>query len=73
MEKNKNIQIGKNDLIIFSSREIPGNEIKINTLKEKILKKDCEYLDHRMQKVHVAGHPSKQELKKCMNGFPQMH
>ena len=61
---NKNIQIGKNDLIIFSSREIPGNEIKINTLKEKILKKDCEYLDHRMQKVHVSGHPSKQELKK---------
>ena len=61
---NKNIQIGKNDLIIFSSREIPGNEIKINTLKEKILKKDCEYLDHRMQKVHVSGHPSKLELKK---------
>ncbi len=61
---NKNIEIGKNDLIIFSSREIPGNEIKINTLKEKILKKDCEYLDHRMQKVHVSGHPSKLELKK---------
>ena len=51
-------------MIIFSSREIPGNEIKINILKEKILKKDCEYLDHRMQKVHVSGHPSKQELKK---------
>ena len=32
--------------------------------KEKILKKDCVYLDHRMQKVHVSGHPSKQELKK---------
>ena len=61
---NKNIEVGKNDLIIFSSREIPGNEIKINTLKEKILKKDCEYLDHRMQKVHVSGHPSKLELKK---------
>ena len=42
---------------------------KINFLKEKILKKECEYLDHRMQKVHVSGHPSKQELKKCMIGF----
>ena len=41
---NKNIQIGKNDLIIFSSREIPGNEIKINTLKEKILKKIANIL-----------------------------
>ena len=36
---NKNIEINKNDLIIFSSREIPGNEKKINFLKEKILKK----------------------------------
>ena len=61
---NKYIQINKNDLIIFSSREIPGNEGKINILKEKILKKDCVYLDHRTQKVHVSGHPSKQELKK---------
>ena len=66
---NKNVEINKNDLVIFSSREIPGNEKKINFLKEKILKKECEYLDHRMQKVHVSGHPSKQELKKCMIGF----
>ncbi len=63
-ENNKNIQINKNDLIIFSSREIPGNEKKINLLKEKILKKNCQYLDHRMSKVHVSGHPSRNELKK---------
>ena len=62
-ENNKNIQLNKNDLIIFSSREIPGNE-KINLLKEKILKKKCVYLDHRMMKVHVSGHPSKNELRK---------
>ena len=45
---------------------------KINLLKEKILKKKCQYLDHRMMKVHVSGHPSKNELKKCMNGFRLM-
>ncbi|MBD22420.1 MAG: hypothetical protein CL572_01990 [Alphaproteobacteria bacterium] len=37
---------------------------KINLLKEKILKKNCQYLDHRMSKVHVSGHPSRNELKK---------
>jgi len=62
--KNNNIEIYKEDLIIFSSREIPGNEKKINFLKEKLLKKNCKYLDHRMSKVHVSGHPSKNELKK---------
>ena len=49
--KNNNIEIYKEDLIIFSSREIPGNEKKINSLKEKLLKKNCQYLDHRMSKV----------------------
>ena len=63
-EKNKNLRVDTDDLIIFSSREIPGNEKKINLLKEKILKKNCEFLDHRMLKVHVSGHPSKNELKK---------
>jgi len=62
--KNKNIEIYKEDLIIFSSREIPGNEKKINLLKESLLKKNCQYIDHRMAKVHVSGHPSKNELKK---------
>ena len=62
--KNKNIEIYKEDLIIFSSREIPGNEKKINFLKESLLKKNCQYIDHRMAKVHVSGHPSKNELKK---------
>jgi ribonuclease J len=62
--KNNNIEIYKEDLIIFSSREIPGNEKKINSLKEKLLKKNCQYLDHRMSKVHVSGHPSKNELRK---------
>ena len=36
---NKNLHLNKNDLVIFSSREIPGNEKRINFLKEKILKK----------------------------------
>ena len=61
---NKNLHLNLNDLVIFSSREIPGNEKRINLLKEKILKKECEFLDHRMKKVHVSGHPSKEELKK---------
>ena len=65
--KNNNIEIYKEDLIIFSSREIPGNEKKINSLKEKLLKKNCQYLDHRMSKVHVSGHPSKNELRKMYN------
>ncbi len=63
-DNNKYIKLSKNDLVIFSSREIPGNEKKINELKEKLLKIGCEVLDQNSKMVHVSGHPSKKELQK---------
>ena len=58
-DKNRYLKIIKNDLIIFSSREIPGNEKKISELKNKLLKKEVDIIDKRNLKIHVSGHPSK--------------
>ena len=63
-DNNNNFLINKNDLIIFSSREIPGNEKKIISIKELLTKKNCNYIDETRENVHVSGHPSKPELKK---------
>ena len=62
-DKNRFIEIFKNDLIIFSSREIPGNEKKISELKNQLLKKKVRIIDSKISKIHVSGHPSKKELK----------
>ena len=62
-DKNRFIQILNNDLIIFSSREIPGNEKKISELKNQLLKKRARIIDSKISKIHVSGHPSKKELK----------
>ena len=51
-------------MIIFSSREIRENEGKINILKENYQERLCTILTTEPMKVHVSGHPSKQELKK---------
>ena len=61
---NLNFEVNLNDLVIFSSREIPGNESQINDLKNKLLKIGCHFKDHKNSMVHVSGHPSKSELKK---------
>ena len=62
-DNNRFIEILKNDLVIFSSREIPGNEKKISELKNKLLKKNVNIIDSKISKIHVSGHPSKKELK----------
>ena len=61
--KNKFFEIMKTDLVIFSSRVIPGNEKKINELNNKLLKKGCDIINSKNLKVHVSGHPSRKELK----------
>ena len=62
--KNSNFSIYNSDLVVFSSREIPGNEKQINYLKEILVKSNCQYIDDNMSLVHVSGHPSKPELEK---------
>ena len=63
-DNNKYIGITENDLIIFSSRVIPGNEKKISELQNKLIKKKCSIFYDKNIKTHVSGHPSKKELKK---------
>ena len=64
---HKFFHLSEKDLVIFSSREIPGNEKPINELKAQISKVGCKILDHTTKNVHVSGHPSKKELKKMYN------
>ena len=63
-DRNNYFQINRKDLLIFSSREIPGNESQINILKNQLVRIGCDFLDHTNSMVHVSGHPSKVELKK---------
>ncbi len=65
--KHKFLDLKSKDIVIFSSREIPGNEKKINQVKSIVKKKGCKLLDHTNAKVHVSGHPSKEELEKMYN------
>ena len=64
---HKFLDLNKKDLLIFSSREIPGNEKRINNVKSIAKKRGCTLLDHTNSKVHVSGHPSKEELGKMYN------
>ena len=50
------------DTVIFSSREIPGNERSIGRLLNKLASLGIEVVTARDKHVHVSGHPAKDEL-----------
>ena len=57
------IRFTKGDLMIFSSKIIPGNEKKIFELFDELAKKQIDVLTEKDHFVHVSGHPSQDELR----------
>ena len=61
--KHPTIKFTKGDLVIFSSKIIPGNEKKIFELFSALAQKDIEFFTEKDHFVHVSGHPSQDELR----------
>ena len=54
-QKNS-VYLGPDDVVIFSSRIIPGNEKAIALLQRKLKAKGCKIITDREDLVHVSGH-----------------
>jgi ribonuclease J len=57
------ISFSKGDMVIFSSRPIPGNEVSIARVQNNLARIGCEVVTDSDALVHVTGHPRREELK----------
>mgnify|MGYP001156881273 CR=1 FL=1 len=62
-ETHPHLRFKKGDRIIFSSRMIPGNEVSINNLINKLVYKGIDVVFPKANNIHVSGHPHQEELK----------
>ncbi len=62
-ETHPHIRFKKGDRIVFSSRMIPGNEVSINNLINKLVYKGVDVVFPKAKNIHVSGHPGQEELK----------
>jgi len=57
------VKLGDGDHVIFSSRVIPGNEIPIRNLQNKLADRGVRlYTERDHPGIHVSGHPCRDEL-----------
>ena len=61
-DDHPNVTLEENDVVIFSSRIIPGNERAINRLHNALLRLGVEVVTAEDHFVHVSGHPARDEL-----------
>ncbi len=64
------IKLDRGDLVIFSSRTIPGNERSVGQIQNRLVDMGCELVTDNDALVHVTGHPRREELKE-MYGWVQ--
>ncbi len=62
--EHPDISFSKGDLVIFSSRTIPGNEKSIGRIQNALSRIGCEILTDGEALVHVSGHPRRDELRR---------
>lgn len=62
-KEHKDIGIEKNDLVIFSSSVVQGNERSVAYLMDSLIKQGAEILHYKMLDVHAGGHARAEETK----------
>ena len=65
----RDMHLEPGDTVIFSSKMIPGNEIAINTMVERLKAMQVNVItaDDSALPIHASGHPASDELKAMYN------
>ena len=62
MEAHPAVRLGAGDLVVLSSRFIPGNERPIQSMVNHLFKRGADVLYDGIAPVHVSGHACRDEL-----------
>jgi ribonuclease J len=62
-DEHPDISLDKGDVVIFSSRTIPGNERAVSRVQNALARLGTDVITDAEALVHVTGHPRRDELK----------
>jgi len=62
-DQHPEVTFSKGDLVIFSSRTIPGNEKAVGKVVNGLVRQGIEVITDRTHLVHVSGHPRRAEME----------
>jgi ribonuclease J len=62
-DQHPEVTFNKGDVVIFSSRTIPGNEKAVGRVINGLVRQGIEVITDRTHLVHVSGHPRRAEME----------
>jgi ribonuclease J len=64
IDDHPRVELTAGDTVVFSAREIPGNELDIDRILNALSARGIRVISHNERLVHVSGHPRRGELKR---------
>lgn len=64
--EHKQMRLQKGDLVLMSSRSIPGNEKAIGRMINNLFRQGAEVLYEAVHDIHTSGHATRPELKQML-------
>lgn len=61
--EHRKIQLTPNDAVILSATPIPGNEMAVNKVINRLLERGAKVIYETLSEIHVSGHACQEELK----------
>jgi len=65
--EHSQVQLQEGDLVLMSSKFIPGNEKAIGRMINNLFKQGAEVLYEAVHDIHVSGHATRPELKEMLS------
>jgi ribonuclease J len=62
-ESQHPVELSEGDIVLFSSRQIPGNEISVGRIQNLLAERGIVVVTDRQSPIHVSGHPGRPELE----------
>ncbi len=67
------VKLGEGDTVLFSSKNIPGNEANIYRLYNRLSEQGVRVIDSDMEHIHVSGHARRDDLRRVYGALkPQV-
>jgi ribonuclease J len=73
IDDHRHVKLAPGDVVVFSAREIPGNEKAIGRVMNHIARREAEVITDGHRHVHVSGHGSEEELKLMLSLVRPQH
>ncbi|KLI63962.1 ribonuclease J [Aurantiacibacter marinus] len=62
-DDNHPLKLVRGDVVLFSSRVIPGNDLAIGRVQNQLAERGIQMVTDRQSEIHVSGHPGRPELE----------